>query len=357
MIRQGIQPDEIGQDGSGHAKGPGQMEAAGAPEGHTESRRALLGPLTGARMQRHALLIVWIAMAIVFSILRPSTFATTGNITTIFGTQSVLLILALALLLPLIVGEFDLSIAPTLGFSSMILAVLSVNHHWATGPAVAVALVSGLVIGAINGILVVYFEVNAFIATLGVGTVATGATYAVSNYNIIPNVPQAVVSAVTTNIFGIQISFYYAIALVIVLWYVLRFTPLGRHMLFVGEGAEAARLCGIPVKRLRMGAFIACGFLSAVAGIVLSGTLGSADPNAAASYLLPAYAAAFLGSTAVVAGQFNAWGTAIAVYFLVTGITGLQLLGLQDWIQDVFYGLSLVVAVTLSQLAARRRAS
>jgi ribose transport system permease protein len=318
-----------------------------------------LGPawLTGDFFQRHALLLAWIAIAVAFSILRPDTFATAANIRTIFGTQSVLLILTLALMLPLIVGEFDLSIAPTLGFSAMILAVLNVNHHWATGPAVAVALVAGLVIGAANGFLVVKVGVNAFIATLGVGTIVTGITYAISNYAIVSGISPAVVSAMSSNFLGIQVSFYYALALVIVIWYILRFTPLGRHMLFVGDNAEAARLCGLPVSRLRTGAFIWCGVLSAAAGIVLSGVLGSADPNAASSYLLPAYAAAFLGSTAVVPGQFNAWGTAIAVYFLITGITGLQLLGLQDWIQDVFYGFSLVVAVTLSHLATRRRAS
>ncbi len=236
--------------------------------------------LTGDRLQRHALLLAWIVMSGVSSILRPDTFATTANFRTIFGTQSVQLILTLALLLPLVVGEFDLSIAPTMGFSSMVLAVLTVNHHWATGPAVLVALASGLVFGTVNAILVVKVGVNAFIATLGVGTVATGITFAISDYTVVSGISPTVVTAVSSNLLGIQVSFFYAIALVIVIWYILRFTPLGRHMLFIGDNAEAARLCGIPVSRLRMGAFIWCGLLSAVAGIVLSGVLGSADPNA-----------------------------------------------------------------------------
>jgi ribose transport system permease protein len=309
------------------------------------------------RLQPHALLAAWVVIAAVFTIAEPGTFATLANVRTIFGTQSVLLVLAIALLLPLIVGEFDLSIAPTLGFSSMLLAVLNVKHGWALAPAIVVSLAAGLLIGTANGFLVVKIGVNAFIATLGVGTVVTGITYAVSNYEIVSGISSSLVSAMTTEFLGIQVSFYYALALVVILWYILRFTPLGRHMLFAGDNPEAARLCGLPVSRIRMGAFVWCGLLSAAAGIVLAGVLGSADPNGASAYLLPAYAAAFLGSTAVVPGQFNAWGTAIAVYFLITGITGLQLLGLEDWIQYVFYGFSLVVAVTLSHLATRRAAA
>ena len=336
---------------------PAAVVSDSSPAAESPPRPLTRRWLTGDRFQRHALLLAWVVIAAIFAVLRPETFATIENFRTIFGTQSVLLILTLGLLLPLIVGEFDLSIAPTLGFASMLLAVLNVNHDWPIGLAAAVAVVAGLAIGTVNGFLVVKIGVNAFIATLGVGTVIAGFTYAISNYAIVSGISPSLVSAVSSNFLGIQVSFYYAIALVVIVWYILRFTPLGRHMLFTGDNAEAARLCGLPVSRLRMGAFISCGLLSALAGIVLSGVVGSADPSASASFLLPAYAAAFLGSTAVMPGQFNAWGTAIAVYFLITGITGLQLLGLEDWIQEVFYGFSLVVAVTLSHLATRRGAT
>src|SRR5262249_28333055 len=102
-------------------------------------------------------------------------------------------------------------------------------------------------------------------------------------------------------------------------------------------------------------AFVFSGLLSAVAGLLLAGTVGGADPTAGASFLLPAYSAAFLGATTITPGRFNPWGTLIAVYFLVTGISGLQLLGLSDWIQQVFYGATLVFAVTLSRLVELRR--
>jgi ribose transport system permease protein len=132
---------------------------------------------------------------------------------------------------------------------------------------------------------------------------------------------------------------------------------LGRYLVFVGKSPEVARLSGLRVARLKFGAFVVAGTLSALAGVILAGTLGSADPNAGASYLLPPYAAAFLGTTVVYPGEFNPWGTVIAIYFLATGITGFQLLGLQTWIQQVFYGVALILAVSLARVVMLRRST
>jgi ribose transport system permease protein len=130
-------------------------------------------------------------------------------------------------------------------------------------------------------------------------------------------------------------------------------------MYFVGQNRSASRLVGIPVTGIRAGSLIVSGCIAGAVGLVVAGTLGSAAPNVPASYLLPAFAAVFLGATTINPGTFNAWGTFVAVYFLVTGITGLELYGLSGWIENVFYGGALVVAVVLSRLpglrAERRR--
>jgi ribose transport system permease protein len=141
------------------------------------------------------------------------------------------------------------------------------------------------------------------------------------------------------------------------MFYVFEYTPLGRRLLFVGRGRSVARLSGIRVGRVRWGAMIASGLISALAGILYAGTLGSADPTSGLSFLLPAFAAAFLGATSIMPGRFNPLGAVIAVYFLVTGITGLQILGVQTFVQQLFYGGALVLAVALSQLARRREAT
>lgn len=305
--------------------------------------------------ETYALVVAWGVVALVFALVRPDTFATVSNVQTIFGSQSVLVVLTLGLLLPLIVGEFDLSIGANMGLSAVLVAWLNVNHGWPVWGAAAVAIAAGLTIGLVNATLVVRVGVDALVATLGLGTLLAGIAYALTNYVPIAGVDRSLISAVSNTLFGLPFSFHYGILLAVAIWYMLRYTPIGRHLRFTGAGPEVARLSGLDVAGLRTLAFVACGGIAGLAGVLLVGTFGSADPNNGANFLLPAFAAAFLGSTAVAPGNFNPWGTVIAVYFLVTGITGLQLLGLSSWIQQIFYGASLIFAVTLARLAANRR--
>lgn len=328
-----------------------QSDVVADPEQPSKRRRNGLG------VDRFALPLTWVAMAALFAVLRPHTFATWANVQTIFSTQSVLVILALAALLPLIVGEFDLSIASTMGLCAILVATLDVKYDWPIGLAVLAALLVGAFIGALNAILVVGIGVDALVATLGVSTLATGAALAVSNYLTISGVSQSLVSAVNSELFGMPLAFYYGLVLAAILWLVLTHVEIGRHLYFVGESREVARLSGLPVFGLRAGAFVIAGVLAGLAGVALTGTLGAADPAGGAPFLLPAYAAAFLGSTALRPGFFNPIGTLMAAYFLTTGVTGLQLLGIEDWVQQFFYGIALIFAVVLSKLAGRRRSS
>jgi ribose transport system permease protein len=153
----------------------------------------------------------------------------------------------------------------------------------------------------------------------------------------------------------VPLAFYYGIAVALALWWVLELTVTGRRLLFVGRGREVARLNGIRVERMRLGAFVTAGVMAALAGVLLAGTTGSADPISGLTNLLPAFAAAFLGATAIHPGRFNPVGTVIAVYFLITGITGLTMLGAPAYVQSLFYGGALVVAVSLSQLVRNRQ--
>jgi ribose transport system permease protein len=312
----------------------------------------------GALVERFALLGVWAVVIVIFGVLRPDTFLTSSNFSGIFGSQAVLVVLTLALLAPLTAGDYDLSVAATMGLTAMTLAILNVTHEWSLGAAIAVALAVGLFTGLINGAIVVVLEIDSLIATLGTSTFISGVILWISNSQTISGVSTGLVDAVVGNqLFGIPLAFYYGIALGLALFYVFEYTPLGRRLLFVGRGRSVARLTGIRVARLRWGAFIASGVISALAGVLYVGTLGSADPTSALSFLLPAFAAAFLGATTIMPGRFNPLGSIAAVYFLVTGITGLQLLGVQTFVQQLFYGGALVLAVALSQFARRRHAA
>jgi ribose transport system permease protein len=125
-------------------------------------------------------------------------------------------------------------------------------------------------------------------------------------------------------------------------------------MLFTGRGVRVARLSGVNVSRIRFGSLIGSAFLAAVAGVLYVGTSSASNPGAGEPLILPAFAAAFLGTTAVSPGRFNPWGTFFAVYFLSTGITGLSLLGIASFVQNLFYGGALILAVVLAKLARRR---
>lgn len=305
--------------------------------------------------ERYAVLVAWAITILVFGIVEPSTFLTTGNLSAILGTQAVLLMLALAAMIPLIVGEFDLSVAGTLGISYVLIGFLNINHGWPLWAAIAVALVAGVAVGAVNSFFIIGIGVESIIVTLGTGSILLG----LQSYLLVGPVvglPNGFVSALgETTILGVTLPFYCGLALTVLVWYVLAFTPLGRYMFFVGVNRSVARLVGLRVNSIRVGALVAAAALSSLTAVVLAGSTGAADPSTASGYLLPAFAAVFLGATIFTPGRFNAWGTIAAVYFLTTGVTGLELLGQTGWIEQVFYGVSLVVAVAASRLVGRER--
>jgi ribose transport system permease protein len=280
-----------------------------------------------------------------------------SNAAAILGSQAVLVVLVCALIIPLTVGEYDLSIASTLLLSQMLIGVLNTQHNVPISALIPMCLAVGLLVGFVNGAFVILFGIESLIVTLGVGTLLTGLVLLLSKGQTFAGIEPSLTDAVVgTRLLGIPLEFYYGLVLVAVIWYVYEYTSLGRRLLFVGRGREVARLNGLRVNRIRWGSFVAAGAISALAGILYAGTTGAADPTSGSSYLLPAFAAAFLGTTTIMPGRFNPWGAFVAVYFLVTGVSGLALFGLQSWVQSVFYGGALILAVTLSQLARRREA-
>lgn len=307
------------------------------------------------RAERFGLVIAWVAVIIVFGAMRPETFLSWANFSTILGSQAVLVVVTLGLIIPLTAGDYDLSIASVLTMSAMLIAVLNVQLAVPIGIAVLLALAAGMLVGFINGFFVIYFRIHSLIVTLGMGTFIHGLTLWFSDTETISGVSMTLVRAVIiTRFLGVPLAFYYAFAVAVVIWYVFSYTALGQRLLFVGRGREVARLSGINVDRMRWGCLVVSALLGAFAGVVYAGTIGAADPNSGLTYLLPAFAAAFLGATSIQPGRFNPIGSVIAVYFLVTGITGLSILGVSTFVQDLFYGGALIVAVTLSQLVRGR---
>lgn len=331
------------------------------PEPSAQGRTAqflLNRPSNAELAQRYALVFAWAVVILLFSILKTDLFPTVNNFASIFGSQAVLVILTLGLIIPLTVGDYDLSIASVLTLSAMVTAIMNVDYGWPIGLAILLAILVGALVGLINGGLIVLFDIDPLIVTLGTGTFVTGVVFWISDSRTISGVSDTIVdSVIATRFLSIPLAFYYGVALCIIIWYIFEFTPLGRRLLFVGRGRNVARLSGINVRRIRWGAFVASGAIAGIAGVAFIGTTGAANPSSGAGFLLPAFAAAFLGGTTINPGKFNAWGSIIAVYFLATGITGLQLMGVQSFVQQLFFGGALVIGVILSQLTRRRMAA
>lgn len=307
-------------------------------------------------MERFALIAAWLLLIVIFGILMPDSFLSWRNFSTMFGSQAVLVVLTLGLIIPLTSGDFDLSGASTLTLSSMVIGVFNAQMHWPIVPVFLMALAVGAIVGALNAFFVLYFRIHSLIVTLGIGTFVNGVILWMSGSQTISGVSMDLVSwVILYRLFGIPLAFYYALALAALIWYVFEYTIVGRKLLFVGRGREVSRLNGINVDRVRATAFIFSGLVAALAGTFYSGMTGSADPLSGLNLLLPAFAAAFLGATTISPGRFNAFGVVISVYFLVTGITGLTMMGAHAYVQNLFYGGALVIAVSLSQLVRDRK--
>jgi ribose transport system permease protein len=308
-------------------------------------------------LTRYAIVGIWVLMTVLYSALMPHTFLQADTFRSIFSSQQPLVFLALSALLTFVVGEFDLSIASTLGLSATIVPVLVTQHGWGLAPACIAAVACCTIVGLINGILVVKVGVQALIVTLGSSTLLLGIASLISHQATVSGLPVGFGDIALKEVAGLPISFYYGIALALIIGYVLTFTPLGRHMSFVGANREVARLAGVKVDRIRIGAFVFGSTIAGVGGVLLVAAAGGFDSTTSPTYLLPAFASVFLGTAVVRPGRFNPIGTLVAIYFLATGILGLQLRGQTGWIENVFYGAALIVAVSVATIVRRRTAS
>jgi ribose transport system permease protein len=330
------------------AAAPTATERPAGPAGQEPAKPTMI-----RRLLPYTLLGVLVAEYFVFVAIRPDTFLSTDAVKTILSSQAPLLIATLALTLTLIVKEFDLSIGANLVFVDVLVAALTVNHGMPLVPALVVSMLCGTLVGVANAFLVVGLGIDSFIATLGMSTLLAGISLWAAGSTIISNVPPELVTVAGTQVFGIPLAVFYAFALAVLLWFVYNHRPVGRYLYFVGANQEVARLAGVPAKRIKAGAFVVSAFIVGFAGLMQAGTVGSADPSAGPTFMLPAFAAAFLGATAVKMGKFNIWGTMIASYLLFTGITGLALLGQTGWVQNAFNGAALLIAVVAARFARR----
>lgn len=323
-----------------------ELDARNAPTRKTSmSRRERFA--NGSKFALPALLLIIIG---VFSALAPDTFATLDNAKTVVSTQSVLALVALAALLTLVIGEFDLSLGAQMGLAALLLPGLTAHSTLSIPVAIVLSVVATTLVGLFNGVLVAVAKVNSFIVTIGTAGLLTAAVLAYSGGTVIfEGVPPELLNVSSFAVFGIPAPAIYVAVIAILVWLLITRTPFGRYMTAVGGSQNAARLSGINTERVSIITFTLAGTLCGIAGVVEAGQLGSGNPSVGPAFLLPAFAAVFLGATTFRVGEFNVWGTIVAVITVATGVAGLNLLGLPSWVEPLFNGLALLIAVTLTR--------
>jgi len=319
-----------------------------------QASSSYLGAAVTRAISVWGLLVLLVLLIIVFSLLKPDTFLTYFNIRSILSNKSVQALVALSVFIPMTANQFDLSAGFNIGISQVFAIGLQAQGlpWWA---AVIVVVLMGAFVGLLNGLLVTRIRIDSFIATLGTGTVLYGLNaWYTGGQQVLGDLPPAFL-AISGNIGIVPAPALYVLVVSLALWLVFEFLPLGRYLYVLGASPRAAELNGISAKRYVTLGFVAAGTLAAFAGVVLQSQLQVGQSSVGQEYLLPAFTAALLGATSIRPGRVNVWGTVLAVAVLAVTVAGLNQLGAPFFVEPLFNGSMLILAVGLAVQAAQRR--
>ena len=328
--------------------------AATEGDGAAVRRGRLVNVSLRSIAERWTLVIAFVGAFVFFSIARPDTFPTWDNARAILDESSVLCVLAVGVTAVLVIGEFDLSV----GFVTQLAAASAVSvmafHTWPAWAAVLVALLAGAIAGLANGVAVAHVRIPSFIATLALGSIAGAIELAITKTTIFEGLdPGYLEIATTTVFFDIPLRAIIAAGVALAFMVLLRLTVYGRHAASIGDNVAAARLTGVPVERVKVIAFVLTGLTAGLAAVLVTSSASQYYPNLGQGYLLPAYAAAFLGLSLSGGLRFNVLGSYLGVLLLGMVTTGLTMMNQPSWMAALVQGLVLIVAV--AGIAVRRR--
>jgi ribose transport system permease protein len=329
------------------ALSPAQPPQSGSP---ARSHHPFLRKLSFANI---GAVYVLLAIVVIASIWLPEVFPTLATVKQILNNNAVTALAALAILIPLCAGVFDLSFAYVMSLSGVTTAY-AITSGAPIALAIAAGIAAGLLVGVINGFVVVGLGIDSFIGTLATGSLVQALISLVTDDKSIvgAQLSEGFAHIGQSRLLGLTLPVLYAAVVAIVLWFVLTQTTAGRRLYGIGFNRDAARLAGVATERLRFGSLIASSGLAAFAGIVLCSVLGTGSPTAGTTYLLAAFAAAFLGATQFHSGRFNVPGTIVAILLLGTGQTALSLAASPSWTANAFTGVVLIVALAAARSSA-----
>jgi ribose/xylose/arabinose/galactoside ABC-type transport system permease subunit len=299
---------------------------------------------------------VWVALVVTFvvGVVAVPNFATAANADAVLRQAAVLGVVALGQTFVVLTGGIDLSVGMLMGLVTVLANGIMNGDPGLMLPVVGVALVCGLVTGIANGLGIVIARVDPLIVTLAMLSVLQGAIFLYTDRTV-GSAPGEFRELAYGSLGPVPIPAVILGLLAIASWLTLDRTPFGRYVMALGGDAQSARRAGIPVDRVRLGAYVMCSLLAAVAGLLLAARLGSGFTGAGAGFELSSIVAVVVGGTALSGGRGGVWGTVAAVLLLTMLATMLNLLGVSPFAQRVINGVVIVVAVAV-YTSARREA-
>jgi ribose transport system permease protein len=302
-----------------------------------------------ATLQKYGPLLALVAVCVALACMS-SDFLTIGNSFDVLRQVSINAVIAFGMTLSILLGGIDLSVGSILAVSSVLAAMTLKGGHGA-GLAAAVAILAGGAMGSLNGVVIAKGNVAPFIATLGTMTLLRGVALVLSNGSPI--------SSFSSHLFVMLGGGYVAheipvpvvlmLAMFAVFWFVLRRTVFGRHVYATGGNAEAAKLSGVNTDRVQILVYTVSGAMAALAGIILTSRLDSAQPTAGAGYELDAITAVVLGGTSLAGGRGWIFGTLVGALLIGVLNNGLNLMGVSAFYQQVVKGSVILLAVLLDR--------
>jgi ribose transport system permease protein len=336
-------------------EGEGDLALPDAP-----ARAGWMRTNAAAHYRQMFLVGTFFAMILFFVLKKPHTYATSKNIEDLINGMPVLAVMAIAVTVVLVLGEFDLSVPNVAALTSLIVGILVTQSSLGVILALIIGLLAASLGGGINGVAVGYGRAQAFVVTLAVGSIAAGIELYIQTKIKLgqtaigtTDIPSSLQKLSSIHVLGFELAVVVLLAVTLVLAIIMVFTPWGRHVQAVGGNETAARLAGVPVRRTKVIAFTVTGLLAGLAGVLFTARNGY-FANALPPFLLPAYAAAFFGAAGVGRRGFSVPATLFGALYLSVLANGLTVLNEPLWVTSVVQGVVLFVAVLMAKVGSSR---
>jgi ribose transport system permease protein len=305
-------------------------------------------------LRRFSVTIILLFICLAFA-LGSSDFFTTSNLLNVALQTSIIAIVAIGMTFTILTAGIDLSVGSVMALSGAIAAGLNVRQELDPFVAIGIALLIGMLIGAINGLMIVKGGIPPFVATLAMLAIARGLTLVYTQGRPIAGLDERFIYLGTGQIMGIPVPVFIMVVVAIIAHIVTRYTPFGLHVYATGGNEEPTRLAGVSPDRIKLAVYIISGFTAALGGVLLAARLWSAQPNAAVGWELDAIAAPVIGGTSLFGGVGTIGGTVVGAFIIGVLSNGLNLMGVPSYYQQVIKGVVFILAVSLDIFTKRRR--